>query len=789
MLCASDSTHLASFGSAALWPIYKWYGNQSKYTRCKPTCNACKHLAHITSLPDDIQETFIKHFGKPATAAMLAHCKREMVHAIWELLLNERFMDAYRNGIVIRCGDGVVRRIYPRFLIYSADYPEKVLLVSIKMLGNRLCPRCLVEKYQVVRMGMKSDMRVRHDKPRADDHARQTSVRLARGMMFESGLAINSKRVQDWLAPNSIVPTRNAFSTALALHGFDYHKMFSIDLLHEFELGVWKSILIHLIRLLDAAGGDRMQTFNMRFRLVPTFQRDTIRRFHHNVSGLKKLAARDFADILQCIIPVFEGLMDAPHDKIISDMLFHLATWHAYAKLRLHTETTLAFFREVTTALGDAVRKFKKETCTVFNTRELPHETAARGRRHAALVKINPSSGAVLNPSRAYKPFNLETYKWHSLADYPDSIPMFGTTNNGSTQTSELEHRKATRHFVRTNKQNIPAQIAKQDSRERLLLIVGKRLDRHVTERESTKTPQKRKRKQIFEHLPPTDPATHYHISEKATDHLSIAPWLRKHQGDPALKDFLDLLRDHVLARLLGQEYDGDEHPFTDEQRETVIFVNDTLYQHRVLRINYTTYDLRRKQDTVNPRTHADVMVLSPEDDGTHVPYWFARVLDIFHLDVIHRGSHSKSENPQCLDVLWVRWLGLNTEKAVKGGWGEKRLHGVSFIPEHDHAPFGFLNPDQVVRAVQLIPAFAHGQTNRRLGPSIARAPKEKDLDWEMFCVCIFVECDVFMRFRGGGVGHLGTRHLNLDLEQEHHRNPDALRVPQTAVGVPSMNR
>lgn len=35
------------------------------------------------------------------------------------------------------------------------------------------------------------------------------------------------------------------------------------------------------------------------FRFVPTFGRDTIRRFSNNVSGMKKLAARDFEDILQ----------------------------------------------------------------------------------------------------------------------------------------------------------------------------------------------------------------------------------------------------------------------------------------------------------------------------------------------------------------------------------------------------------------------------------------------------------------------------------------------------------
>lgn len=43
----SDSTHLATFGNASLWPIYLFFGNQSKYTRCRPSSGACHHLAYI----------------------------------------------------------------------------------------------------------------------------------------------------------------------------------------------------------------------------------------------------------------------------------------------------------------------------------------------------------------------------------------------------------------------------------------------------------------------------------------------------------------------------------------------------------------------------------------------------------------------------------------------------------------------------------------------------------------------------------------------------------------------
>lgn len=36
------------------------------------------------------------------------------------------------------------------------------------------------------------------------------------------------------------------------------------DLLHEFELGVWKAVFTHLVRILHAAGGGTISTLNKR---------------------------------------------------------------------------------------------------------------------------------------------------------------------------------------------------------------------------------------------------------------------------------------------------------------------------------------------------------------------------------------------------------------------------------------------------------------------------------------------------------------------------------------------
>jgi len=93
--------------------------------------------------------------------------------------------------------------------------------------------------------------------------------------------------------------------------------MLAVDMMHEFELGVWKTLFTHLLRVLYAAPGPsgvlidalneryqcaipQLHMANLcRFRQVPTFGLSTIRSFRDNISEMKKLAARDYEDLLQ----------------------------------------------------------------------------------------------------------------------------------------------------------------------------------------------------------------------------------------------------------------------------------------------------------------------------------------------------------------------------------------------------------------------------------------------------------------------------------------------------------
>jgi hypothetical protein len=103
----------------------------------------------------------------------------------------------------------------------------------------------------------------------------------------------------------------------------------------------------------------------------------------------------------------------------------------------MHTDATLDILSQVTTSLGNGLREFEEETCTMFQTRELERERAARQRRQENTAnngtKLKPKAPSN-NSARKSKQFNLNTYKLHALGDYVSTIRLYGTTDSYSTQ-------------------------------------------------------------------------------------------------------------------------------------------------------------------------------------------------------------------------------------------------------------------------------------------------------------------------------------------------------------------
>jgi hypothetical protein len=169
--------------------------------------------------------------------------------------------------------------------------------------------------------------------------------------------------------------------------------------------------------------------------------------------------------------------------------------------------------------------------------------------------------------------------------------------------------------------------------------------------------------------LPYTGVDLHHHISDSTRHAHNLYSFIRDPPNDPSKTVFIDRritllrslilyqecipkLKTHLLGRLLNVVFDGDETMFTDEERNSFRIIGDRIYSSKILCVNYTSYDMQRDQDSMNPCTHCDVMVLSLETGPNVHPFWYARVLGIFHAKVLHTGPQSRNHSIQHMEFL-----------------------------------------------------------------------------------------------------------------------------------------
>lgn len=197
---------------------------------------------------------------------------------------------------------------------------------------------------------------------------------------------------------------------------------------------------------------------------------------------------------------------------------------------------------------------------------------------------------------------------------------------------------------------------------------------------------------------------------------------------------------------MLGRDFDGDTPgTLTPSECQSVRILGDKIFSVQTCRLYYTSYDIRRKSNTINPTTGSDIMVRAPppdQSDETEIyePFWYARVIGIYHAKVYTTHPHVRDGGQvRRMNFLWVRWFG--SEPNYKHGFHEGRLPKIGFVPSTDDLAFGFLDPAHVIRSCHLVPAFAAGRTTALLpyAKSIARCsgvgtPTEID-DWTNFYV------------------------------------------------------
>lgn len=210
-----------------------------------------------------------------------------------------------------------------------------------------LCPTCLICKSKIPLLGSKVDVSVWLKQPHEPTRELIFNVGAARKAIYEDSYVVNSAAVNSLLKKYSYVPTEVCGTVWNTQCNIGWHikmqecipgstRWYGLQLFQDICCGstawVWtgglENVFYPFIANIVYTGNSYCArtgwmvysyskssnilslTWLVRFHLVPAFGRGTIRQFQRNVSELKKLAARNYEDILQVrptqtCLPVF----------------------------------------------------------------------------------------------------------------------------------------------------------------------------------------------------------------------------------------------------------------------------------------------------------------------------------------------------------------------------------------------------------------------------------------------------------------------------------------------------
>lgn len=253
----------------------------------------------------------------------------------------------------------------------------------------------------------------------------------------------------------------------------------------------------------------------------------------------------------------------------------------------------------------------------------------------------------------------------------------------------EVLHRGAKNYYGRTNKRDAVGQISALEQRQRTLQCIEQRVAKAHGECVEDEEPELQSL-----NLP-------YRVSIEAKKSFNIFSWAAENEGNPALDFFRPNLLEHILHRL----FPTDE-TVRGKQMKYVIIPNDKLYRHLTLKLTYTTYDIQRGQDNINPNSHPDIMMITHESEDD-VPYEYARVMGIFRAHVSYFDFKNPRTEPVQMEFLWIRRFELISRGSP---FTTKRYTKVKFHDNSHRDAYGFVAPDKILRAVHVMPVFADGK-------------------------------------------------------------------------------
>ncbi|TEB15347.1 hypothetical protein FA13DRAFT_1607640, partial [Coprinellus micaceus] len=136
----------------------------------------------------------------------------------------------------------------------------------------------------------------------------------------------------------------------------------------------------------------------------------------------------------------------------------------------------------------------------------------------------------------------------------------------------------------------------------------------------------------------------------------------------------------------------------------------------------------------------------------------YARLLGIYHVNVIYLGPGMLDHRQRRFDFLWVRWYQRVDRRSTEARiWSSRRPEIVSLVPLAHPLACSFIDPYDVVRGAHIIPRFSSGKcyaSEDQFDKVFSKFVNERE-EWNEYIINPFVDRDMLMRFHWGmAIGH-----------------------------------
>jgi len=275
--------------------VYLTIGNISKDVRRQPSQHVCVLLGY---LPTAKLECFSSGRRSVERYRLFHYCMTQILKPL---------VVCGKEGVLMTCPDGLVRRIFPILAAYVADFPKQCLVACCK---ESRCPKCMVARDK------------RGELTRSSAHVqRQTMKSLKK---YENG-EISKEEFDGNLGLRAVYEPFWA-----DLPHCDIFMCITPDILHQLHKGVFKD---HLVSWCSQLIGE--DVLDERFRAMTSYS--GLHHFKKGISSRKQWTGSDHKELERVFLGVVAGLLDERAVIAVHGIL----DFTYYAQYQSHTETTL----------------------------------------------------------------------------------------------------------------------------------------------------------------------------------------------------------------------------------------------------------------------------------------------------------------------------------------------------------------------------------------------------------------------------------------------------------------